>query len=142
MLSRYLLIGLCLAGTATTLAAPPSSVWTPPKRTVRLDSATLEQLRATNPKFYARVERVLASADQLCKPGEPKLLQLDAKDIGCGQLLFATYPPQRELTFELDDTRYIATVFMKGDWKLTPAKPVPVRPSTAAVAAQGSTPAR
>ncbi|HTW36995.1 MAG TPA: hypothetical protein VMD49_00325 [Steroidobacteraceae bacterium] len=120
MRSRYLVIGLCLAGTAAALAAAPkaSAPAQFPARVIHLDSAAaLEQLRITNPGHYARVERILASADQVCKAGEPKLLalHLDAKDVVCFRsLIFTSYPPQRQLTFRLDDTRYSAMVFLKG----------------------------
>jgi hypothetical protein len=126
MRSRYLLIGLCLAGTAAALAAPPKTpVPAPPARIVYLDSAAaMEQLRLTNPEHYARAQRIIASAAQLCKAGAPKLLELHAQDVHCfGALIFTSYPPQRQLSFRLDDTRYIAMVFLKG----YEGKRVPIR---------------
>jgi hypothetical protein len=130
MRSRYLLIALCLAGTAAVaLGAPPKpSLSAAFPKTVFLDgAAALDKLRLTNPGHYARVERILASADQICKAGELKALavQLDAQDMACFRwFIYTSYPPQRRLTFRLDDTRYIAMVFLKGaDGKVTPIHP-------------------
>jgi hypothetical protein len=161
MRSRELVIGLCLAATAAAIAASPrassptqapapaqaaqasplakaSPPAKPPAKFVHLDRATLEELRIINPRRYARVQRILASAEQLCKPGEPKVLRLDAQNIRCeGSFIFTSYPPQRELMFQLDDTLYIAMVFLKLEPKLTT-----VHGSTAGVVLQGSPPAR
>ena len=134
MRSRYLLIGLSLVASAAAFAGPPKS--SPPAqfpKTVFLEGpADLEHLRLTNPRHYLRVERILASADQLCKAGEPKLLalQLGAPDATCMRsFIFTSYPPQRRLTFRLDDTRYIAMVVLEGaEGRFTPvAHPSPKR---------------
>jgi hypothetical protein len=130
MRSRILLIGLCLAGTAAALAAAPkASVPAQSPKTVYLyTAAAVDQLRFTDPRHYAGVQRVLASADRLCKAGQPKLqsLQLDVQAFGCSSLVFTSYPPQRQISFRLDDTRFIAMVFLS-DYraKLVPGKLVP-----------------
>jgi hypothetical protein len=145
--SCYLVIALCLAATATVvLAAPPkATVSVAFPKTVYLDGAAdLDKLRVANPRHYARVERILANADQLCKAGKLKLLAIDAQDMACYRsFIFTSYPPQRQLSFRIDDTRYIAMVFLQGaEGKLTPAQATPIRGSTAAVAVQGSPPPR
>ncbi len=145
MRSMRLALSLRLAGAAVALAAPlclaGSAVapLAPPKQIVYLDNAAaLDQLRVTNPRDYARVQRILASAAQLCRAGQPKLLALqsDAQDMHCGSMIFTSYPPQRQLTFRLGDTRYIAMVFLRVEARLTPAKLDRIRRSTAAAAAQ------
>jgi hypothetical protein len=127
MRSRCLAIGLCLAGTAVAAAAAPQKASAPSNafpRTVYLGGvAAVEQLRMTNPRDYPRVQRILASADQLCKPGEPKALalKLDAQEVHCGAFIFTSDPPQRQISFRLDDTRYIAMIFLTGfEVKLAP----------------------
>jgi hypothetical protein len=94
--------------------------------TVYLDNAqALDALRVSNPAHYARAKRILASADIVCRPGEAKALALrfDAQDIACMRsMIFTSLPPQRRLSFRLDDTRYIAMVFITEPVaKLTPA---------------------
>ncbi len=156
MRSMRLVIGFCLAGTAVALAVtvslagtaiapaapakPTASArpWPSPTTVYLGNAAALDQLRLTNPKHYARVQRILASAAQLCKAGEPKLLALqsDAQDMHCGSMLFTSNPPQRQLSFRLDDIHYIAMVFLKVEGKLTPAELDRSRRPTAAVAVQ------
>jgi hypothetical protein len=147
MRSRCLAIGLCLAGTAVALSAPPkpsapARPWPWPEGVYLGSAADVEQLRITHPRDYARVQRILASADQLCKAGEPKLLKLQsgAEDMHCGSLVFTSYPPQRLITFRLDNTHYTAMVFLEVEAKLAPLKLDGIRRSTAAVAVQQSLP--
>ena len=125
---RTLAIGLCLAASAVALAAPPkSSVSAAFPKTVFLGgTADLDHLRVTNPRHYVRVERILARADQICSAGKPQLLALefDAEDFACFRsFVYTSYPPQRQLSFRIDQTRYIAMVFLKeAEGKLTPAE--------------------
>jgi hypothetical protein len=75
----------------------------------------LEQLRLTNPSHYARAERILAAAKELCRPGptDVEYAKFDARNISCeGSFLRTSNPPQRQISFTLDDTRYIALVFV------------------------------
>jgi hypothetical protein len=85
---------------------------------VYLDNAALAKLRTTNPDHYARAQKVFAAARELCKPGPPQVTfaKSDARDVSCSQMLLRTSnPPKREITFRLDDTRYIALVAMTED---------------------------
>jgi hypothetical protein len=83
---------------------------------VHLDGpASLAQLRATNPVHYARAQKILAAANHLCRPtaGEVQYADFGAKDISCARSLVKTSnPPKREISFRLDDTRYVALVVL------------------------------
>ncbi|MBX5463066.1 MAG: hypothetical protein IRZ28_18505 [Steroidobacteraceae bacterium] len=86
----------------------------PPHRTVYLGGvASLERLREDNMNHYLRAQRILAAADELCRPGPEvtTFVRFEASDISCSSLLLKTsYPPKREIGFTLDDLRYIALV--------------------------------
>lgn len=86
--------------------------------TVYLDGPrALAQLEATNPNHYARVQRILAAANHLCRPGPGEVLHVaGSRDEHCaGQLLLTSNPPQWRLSFRLDDTRYVALVVITDD---------------------------
>jgi hypothetical protein len=94
--------------------------------TVYLDARTLGELRASNPDHYARATRILAAANHLCRPHVPEamLAQFRVQDFSCvPMLLLTSLPPQREIGFRLDHTRYIARVYVTDD----PPWAVPVR---------------
>jgi len=78
----------------------------------------LDRLRATHPDRYARAERIMAAANELCRPrpGEVSYAEFEAKDISCSDVLLKTSnPPKRQISFTLDDTRYIALVAVTDD---------------------------
>lgn len=80
--------------------------------------ADLDRLHATNPDHYARAERLMAAANELCRPqpGEVSYVKFAARDISCSDLLLKTSnPPKRQISFTLDDTRYIALVAVTDD---------------------------
>ncbi len=83
-------------------------------KVVHLDSAAaLAQLARANPNHAARAERIIAAAAELCKPGPETVnfASFQADDIACdGALLRTSNPPKREISFRLDDTRYLALV--------------------------------
>jgi hypothetical protein len=85
-----------------------------PDRVVYLSgAASLDALRAANPNHYARAQRIIAAANELCRPGplDVYFARFEAKDISCDGMLFKTSnPPKRSISFKLDDTRYIALV--------------------------------
>ena len=115
---RNLVVAFLVCG-ASCAWAQDSVVIQPP---VRLYTAEdLDNLRAANPGLYARAARLIASANRLCQPGEPKLQNTDGRDISCGLLLLTSNPPKRELSFVLDGTRYVALVTKTAD------RPKPMR---------------
>jgi hypothetical protein len=109
-------------GGATQKTIPPVTL--PPA--VYLDAETLAQLRTANPNHYARVRRILAAANYLCRPRLPDvyLASFGAQDLSClTMLLLTSNPPQWRIAFRLDETRYVATVRITDD----PPRPVPAR---------------
>lgn len=102
---------LCVVSSLPSAAdsvAPPSVVY--------LDGPkSLAALRQANPTHYARAERIIAAAGELCKPGalDAYYARFQASDISCEQMLLKTSnPPKKQLTFKLDDTLYLALVTM------------------------------
>lgn len=110
------LLLLILAPASIALAA--DNVATRPRGVIYLNGvADLEKLRTTNPNHYARAEKIIAAADELCKPGplavEPA--HFEAKAVSCVQgLLKTSNPPKQELGFRLDGTRYVALITAGG----------------------------
>lgn len=110
-----LCVSLCLAVAA---AASPGVIY--------LDGPTsLAALQKANPGHYARAERIIAAAAQLCKPGalEANYANFEAQEISCADMLLKTSnPPKKQLAFRLDDTRYLALVSIDdGGAKMLPA---------------------
>lgn len=95
-------------------------------RTVYLDARGLEALRTTNPDHYARAQRILAAANHLCRPRLPEvnLAEFGVQNFSCSPMtLLTSLPPQREIGFRLDQTRYIARVYLTDDPpRLLPAR--------------------
>jgi len=112
---RSTLLSLGLIALTVTLA-PHAAIASPD---VYLDGqADLDRLRATNPGHYARAERIMAAANELCRPtqGDVSYARFDARDISCVEMLVKTSnPPKRQISFTLDDTRYIALVVITND---------------------------
>jgi hypothetical protein len=85
---------------------------------VRLDAEALARLKATNPNHYARAQNIIAAANELCRPVPEKVqyARFDAQDISCeGNLLLTSNPPQHQISFRLDDTRYMALVVVTAE---------------------------
>jgi len=95
-----------------------------PDKVVYLDGAAdLARLRATHPEHAARAEKIIAAANELCRPGPGDIsyASFQARDISCSEMLLRTsLPPKRQIDFTLDDTRYIALVVITDD----PPRPV------------------
>jgi hypothetical protein len=115
---------LALGATSGTLAADPASGGA--GEPVYLDGpSALARLEASNPDHYARAERILASANHLCRAGPAELQHAgaDLRSFSCGMLLKTSNPPKRQISFRLDDTRYVALVTITDDQpKLIPAR--------------------
>ena len=96
----------------------------PPTRTVYLNGpADLDRLRTSNPGHYSQAQRILGAANELCRPGpeEVRFVRLDVRDLQCSRMLLKTSnPPKWNLSFRLDDVRYIALVTVTDD----PPRPV------------------
>ena len=101
-------------GLALTAAFTTSVVAAFPDKVVYLyDAADLAHLQATNPVHYARAQRIMAAANELCRPQPAGVwyARFEARDITCADMLmFTSNPPKRQIGFTLDDTHYIAMV--------------------------------
>ncbi len=102
-----------ICGSSAFADLPP--VASPPRHQIvyLFTSAQLEQLRQSNPRHYAQAQRILAAANTLCKPGADEVtrVSLDVHDLKCfGALMMTSNPPKTQLSFRLDDTRYVAIV--------------------------------
>jgi hypothetical protein len=128
LLRPALLVGLAVASSSAARASPP-------ERIVYLPGpSALAELATTNPEHYTRASKVIANAAQLCDahvPPEHYYARFDARDVSCDRdLLKTSLPPQKVLSFTLDDTHYIAWVVVRGThYRLTPAiAPAPRTP--------------
>jgi hypothetical protein len=93
---------------------------------IYLDAPTLARLAVTNPNHFARAERILAAANYLCRPRVPDvyLASFGAQDLSCEPMVLLTSnPPQWRIGFRLDETRYVAAVWITDD----PPRTMPVR---------------
>lgn len=78
---------------------------------VNLDSpAALEHLRTSNPAHFKKVSEILARIHDQPPGSVPKWLEarFDARDIDYSAMLLVSYPPKRNLSFQLDQVRYKA----------------------------------
>ena len=104
---------------ATVCALPLAA---PAQRIVSLDRpGVLEAIEADNPGHHQRIVGILrASAEMPCDYGRLARAQVDheAREAKCSVFLFTSYPAKRQLSFLLDDTRYLATVTMRADGTL------------------------
>jgi hypothetical protein len=106
---RNLAIAAFVCTTSVAWAADSVEITAP----IHLDTPEqLANLLATNPDHYARAQRIIAAANTLCHPGQPKSQHagLDSRDVSCGHLFLTSNPPKREVTFTLDRIPYVALV--------------------------------
>ena len=98
--------------------APPSPT------TVYLNGATdLEHLRETNFNHYVRAQKILAAANEICRPGPERTYRarFEGVDPHCDDFFWKTSnPPKKQLSFHLDNVHYIALVSVTEN----PGKPV------------------
>ena len=85
----------------------------------------LDQLKQERPAHYLAVTRILQVAEKTpCKDGELQILkvQYDVRDWKCNFLVLTSYPAKRHVSFDLEGTKYVATVTLKdADGKIRPA---------------------
>ena len=131
------LISIVAMLTAATLAATvaqaddraPAARVTPPPIVYLSGQLDLEKLKAANPDHYARAQRIMADAEEICKPGPNELRYIAAENVRCqGMVLKTSYPAKREIGFTLDHVRYVALVEVKdgeAQFRRVPATPDP-----------------
>jgi hypothetical protein len=107
---RYSLLACLLvaAGATATIAQSP-------KRTVYLNKVVLEELKSSNPRHYEEATRVMAASDTLCAPGSLQSWKvMNLPPVHCtGDFLKTSPPPKRQISFDIDETRYIALVTLQ-----------------------------
>ncbi len=107
-------LGLLSATAMTSVKAAQAPPEVPgPPRTVYLNGpADLEHLRETNLYHYLRAKKILAAANELCRPKwKPTYLaRFDGADPQCGLMWMTSFPPKKQLRFHLDGVYYIALV--------------------------------
>lgn len=118
---------LWLLLTAAAVPALAADVRPMPRETIYLQGERdLAQLAAANPDHYARAQRVMAAANELCraKPPQVEFAASRARGVSCLPMLLKTSnPPKRQITFTLDTTRYIALVTVTASPpRLSPAR--------------------
>jgi hypothetical protein len=89
-----------------------------PGRQVNLNApGAMETLEATNPAHYLRIRQIVAGLSEREFDAVPRWIRttFDAKDVSYSELLLVSLPPQRRLSFTLDDTHYGATVTL--EWR-------------------------
>jgi len=79
--------------------------------------ATLEQLKLERPKHYAAIAEVIRVVERVpCENREVETLKAryDISQWACNFVLLTSDPPKRRLSFQLEETRYVALVTLKG----------------------------
>jgi hypothetical protein len=96
-------------------SAPTGLTFKAPTRTVHLNRLALEELRQSNPSHYAEAQRVMAAASTLCAPGALRAWEtLRLPEATCKEAFLRTSnPPKREISFQLDETLYVALVTVR-----------------------------
>jgi hypothetical protein len=125
MRSLLLSFAILLTGAVTVASAEP------PKRTVYLDHVVLEELKKSKPADYAQATKIMAAASELCAPNAARTWQaMQVEGGSCdGMVLKMSYPPKRQIGFQIGDTRYIANVIVKDAPALLKAEPGKVIPA-------------
>ena len=137
---RYLLLSSALVLASVTVASaetplqPSAVVIGAPvtiKHTVYLDHVILEEMKKSDPERYARVREVMATASEACGNNAGRLWSIVnvPAPAGCsGMFLKPSFPPKREIGFQIDDTWYIALVTVREMPALRTPKPDKVVP--------------
>ena len=130
---RYLLLSFAavlLTGIAGAAAATDAPRPTGIKRTVYLDHLALQEMKKSNPDRYAQVRKVMASASELCAPNAARQWSVaNVSAASCsGAFLKMSFPPKREIGFQIDDTWYVALVTLYDKPALRAAEPGRVIP--------------
>ena len=120
-------LGLLSVTAMTCLGAArgPNALAAVQSRTVHLNGAVdLEHLRETNFYHYLRAKKILAAANEICRPRPEQIFRARFNDADpqCGSMWMTSFPPKKQLRFHLDDVYYIALVTVTN----VPGKAVPI----------------
>ena len=93
---------------------------------VYLDATTLAAIERTDAGHFRRINAILVTASEMpCQDDRfSRVIEAayDARNGRCELGILTSYPPKRILSFTLDQTPYVATVRVKDDSKLMPAR--------------------
>jgi hypothetical protein len=109
------LLAASILAASASAADEPAAVTQPPAVVWLRGLVDLEKLKQANPDHYARAQRIMAAADEVCQPGPLQAVPTEAKakDVRCENMLILTsYPPKRQIGFTLDDVHYVALVVL------------------------------
>ena len=107
--------------------APHASATATPAKIVNLDRpGVLQALQRENPDHFRRVTGILAASQETpCQMDEFEKVtrvRFDARGARCGMIVKTSYPAKLQLSFALDDVRYLGMVTMSMTERLVPAK--------------------
>ncbi len=112
----------CMCGPALNAVAATVSSGDPwaavMPRVIHIDDASdLALIKVTRPEHYRKIQKILADIQDQSEGKVGKWLQttFDAREISYKPLLLVTAPPQRRLSFRLDDARYAGVIIMTAD---------------------------
>lgn len=104
---------LTLAALATLWTALVAADAAPPGRTIDLNApGALEALHQSRPVHFEKVRKILKGVLRRPDTEVPRWMQVSfgARDVDYQPVVLTSHPPQRRLSFALDDTRYEAVV--------------------------------
>ena len=104
---------LILAGIALLVISCTAAVKSGSGRTVNLNNTgVLEALQRDNPAHYRKIQEIMAGLFRRPDSEVPRWIQttFNARDVSYAPVLLTSDPPQRRLSFALDNTRYEAVV--------------------------------
>jgi hypothetical protein len=118
------LIVFAVTSTLMASAHAGGSFWEPPVNLNR--PGILEQLKLERPKHFAAISEVLRIVERVpCETREVETLKVryDITQWACNFTLMTSDPPKRRLSFQLEETRYVAVVTLKGtEGRVVPAR--------------------
>jgi hypothetical protein len=103
------------------------------KRRVYLDHLVLQEMQKSDPARYAQVRSIRATATEICGSNAGRQWSVaNVSSARCSSMFLKTsYPPKREIGFQIEDTWYIALVTVRDKPVLLiggPDRVVPVEP--------------
>lgn len=111
-MSRLIATAICLLlGTATAFAQPPAN-----RRFVNLNTpGAMEKLQVSDPRHYEKVIKILDGLEEHRNAHVARWLEVsfEAKDVAYSDILLTTYPPQKDLSFRLDDATYSGRITLE-----------------------------
>jgi hypothetical protein len=117
---------LVMAGLVVLWAALVAADGAPPVRTIDLSvPGALEALQQSRPAHFDKVRRILKALPEQpdCAVSRWMRVSFDARAVNYSAFILTSYPPQRRLSFVLDETRYQTVVILTS----VPARALPLR---------------